>query len=55
MLSRVAAFGPGTGLAYPLPLATFLACFARSLALLAGPGRAGWKGRSVPVGRGRRP
>ncbi|MGH9068546.1 MAG: glycosyltransferase family 2 protein [Acidimicrobiales bacterium] len=51
LLSRVAAFGAGTGLAYPLPLAAFLACLTRSVAVRIGPGRVSWKGRSVPVSR----
>lgn len=50
MLGRTGRFGPGTGWAYPLPLAAFLGCLGRSVVLGAGHGRVSWKGRRLPAG-----
>jgi hypothetical protein len=51
LLGRVGALGTGgTGLAFPLPLAAFLASFTRSWMARAGWGRLAWKGRPVSLG-----
>jgi 4,4'-diaponeurosporenoate glycosyltransferase len=52
LLRRAGRFGAGTALAYPLPLAFFLAVFARSALLAFGRGRVRWKGRTIALGRG---
>jgi len=51
MLRRVGRFGPWPAALFPVPLAAFLAVFARSLVLTAGVGTVRWKGRAVAVGR----
>jgi len=51
MLRRVGRFGPLTALAFPVPLAFFLAIFARSVAATALGGQVRWKGRTVPIRR----
>lgn len=53
MLRRVGSFGAVTAVAFPLPLAAFLAVFARSAVVRTVRRRVRWKGREVPVaGRG---
>ncbi|HEX9994904.1 MAG TPA: glycosyltransferase family A protein [Acidimicrobiales bacterium] len=53
MLRRIGSFGPATAVAFPAPLAAFLAVFARSAVLRTVRRRVRWKGRDVPVrGRG---
>ena len=51
MLSRIGSFGPATPLAFPIPLAFFLAIFARSVLVTAVGGEVRWRGRRVPTGR----
>ena len=51
MLARVGRFGAATPLLFPLPLAFFLAVFARSLVLTNVRGEVRWRGRMVPTGR----
>lgn len=48
MLARTGRWGRGTGLAYPLSLAAFLALFTRSAALRIMGRDVAWKGRAVP-------
>ncbi|MGH9070331.1 MAG: glycosyltransferase family 2 protein [Acidimicrobiales bacterium] len=50
MLRRIGSFGRGAGLAYPVPLAVFLGCFANSARLTFGRREVRWKGRAVRVG-----
>jgi 4,4'-diaponeurosporenoate glycosyltransferase len=54
LFRRAGRFGAGTALAYPLPLAFFLAVFARSAVLAFVRGRVRWKGRTIALGRGQR-
>jgi len=49
MLRRMGSFGPATALVFPLPLAFFLAVYARSLWLAKVRGSVTWKGRRVSV------
>lgn len=51
MLGRIGRFGRATGPAYPVPLAFFLAVFARSVLLTNLRGRVTWSGRTIPTGR----
>lgn len=51
MLARIGRFGALTWLAFPLPLAFFLALFARSVVLTHVRGEVRWRGRVVPAGR----
>ncbi|MGH9282014.1 MAG: glycosyltransferase, partial [Acidimicrobiales bacterium] len=51
MLRRVGRFGPATAAAYPVPLAFFLAVFARSVVLTRVRKQVTWRGRAVPIGR----
>ena len=51
MLARVGRFGAATPLLFPLPLAFFLAVFARSLVLTNVRGEVRWRGRAVPTAR----
>jgi 4,4'-diaponeurosporenoate glycosyltransferase len=51
MLRRVGRFGWATAAAYPVPLAFFLAVFARSVALTKIRRQVTWRGRAVPIGR----
>lgn len=53
LLARAGRFGLATAAAYPVPLAFFLAVFARSLVLTNVRGRVMWRGRAVPTGRRR--
>ena len=50
-LRRIGGFGAVTALIYVVPLAFFLAVFARSLWLTFGRGEVRWKGRTVPTRR----
>ena len=52
MLRRLGTFRLGTALAFPVPLAAFLALFARSLALTLVRGQVTWRTRRVAVGAG---
>jgi 4,4'-diaponeurosporenoate glycosyltransferase len=49
MLRRIGSFGPATALVFPLPLAFFLAMFARSMWLAEVKGSITWKGRRASV------
>jgi 4,4'-diaponeurosporenoate glycosyltransferase len=49
MLRRIGSFGPATALVFPLPLAFFLAMFARSMWLAEVKGSVTWKGRRASV------
>lgn len=53
MLARAGRFGWLTAAAYPVPLAFFLAVFARSVVLTNVRGQVTWRGRAVPTGRRR--
>ena len=53
MLVRAGRFGWATAAAFPLPLAFFLAVFARSLVLTNLRGEVTWRGRTVATGRRR--
>jgi 4,4'-diaponeurosporenoate glycosyltransferase len=47
LLRRVGRFSPFTALAYPIPLAFFLAVFVRSLVLTFVRREVRWRGRTV--------
>jgi 4,4'-diaponeurosporenoate glycosyltransferase len=49
VLRRIGSFGPLTSLLFPLPLAFFMAVFARSVWLSSVRGAVTWRGRSIPV------
>jgi 4,4'-diaponeurosporenoate glycosyltransferase len=49
MLRRIGSFGPATAFLFPLPLAFFLAVFARSVWLAKVKGSVTWKGRLSSV------
>ena len=51
MLRRAGRFGGATAAAYPVPLAFFLAVFARSVVLTKVRKQVRWRGRAVPTGR----
>ncbi len=51
MLRRVGRFGRGTAALFPLPLAFFLAVFARSLVLTFVRRKVRWKGREIAIDR----
>ncbi len=48
---RAGAFQPWSVALYPVPLATFMGVFARSLALTFGRGEVTWRGRSIATTR----
>ncbi|HET9441906.1 MAG TPA: hypothetical protein VFO65_01215, partial [Acidimicrobiales bacterium] len=53
LLRRVGRFHPLAAALFPVPLAFFLAVFARSLVLTFVRRRVEWRGRTIPTGAGR--
>ena len=49
MLRRIGSFSPWVAVAFPIPLATFLALFAWSLVQRVVRGEVTWRGRQIPV------
>ena len=54
MLARIGRFAWWSAALFPVPLAFFLAVFARSLALTHLRGEVRWRGRRIPTGAGAR-